>query len=114
MDHSFIGVVLQSLVGPIPLTLAIVVGYGFLLNRIRDHANSRDNVDAIFHVVLGLIMVPLLMELVFLWSFALDLSFAWGACVWCGALAIAHHCASFVTGLRRARSLLAEPRRLAA
>ena len=118
MDHGIIDIVLQGLVGPLPLTLATVATYGLLLKSVRTQTNSLDSADTIFYAAVGLLTIPVLGALVFLWSFALDLSFAWGTFVWCGALAIAHHCANFwanfVTARRDARADLAEPQRAAA
>ena len=119
MDHVIIGVVdlgwrmaLHSLVGPVPLTLAIVAAYGLLIKGVRAQAIGRDTTGAIFHAVFGLLTIPVLILLVFLWSVAIDVSFPSGLFVWSAILASGHGRANFATKWQHGRVDVADSMRV--
>lgn len=86
------GMVVHSLVGPIPLTLAIVGGYGLFLKGVRECATRRDVASTSFHAVIALLTIPLFGVLLFLWSIAIDLSIASSVLAWSAILASGHSC----------------------
>ena len=121
MDQGIIGIVdlgwrtgLHSLVGPVPLTLAILAAYGLLLKGVRAQGIGGDTKGAAFHAGVGLLTIPVLVVLLFLWSVAIDLSLPWTLLVWSAALASAHRCARFATKRQPGGAKLADSLRLAA
>ena len=105
MDQGIIGIVdlgwrtaSHSLVGPVPLTLAILAAYGLLMKGVRAQAIGGDTKGSTFHAVVGLLTIPVLVVLLFLWSVAVDLSLPWTLLVWSAALASGHRCARFAQG----------------
>jgi hypothetical protein len=121
VDQGIIGVVdlgwrmlSHTLVGPAPLTLAILAAYGLLMKGVRAQAIGRDTRSAIFHAVVGLLTIPVLVVLLFLWSVAMDLSVPWSLFVWSATLASGHGCARFATKWQHGRAELADSLRVAA
>ena len=98
MDAVALGwMIAHSLVGALPLTLALVGASALLLNGVRVQATGRDVASATFHAGVGLLTIPVFGVLLFLWSFALDLSFTSSVLAWSAILASGHGCVGFVT-----------------
>ena len=120
MDHGIIGVVdlgwrliVHSLVGPFPLTLAIVAAYGLMIKGVQAQAMG-DATGAIFHGVVGLLAIPVFIVLLFLWGVAIDLSFSSSLFVWSVTLAGGRGYAYFATKWEHGRADLADSLRIAA
>jgi hypothetical protein len=87
----------HSLVGPLPLTLALVGTSALLLNGVRVQGTGRDVASATFHAGVGLLTIPVFGVLLFLWSIALDLSFTSSVLAWSAVLASGHGCVRLAT-----------------
>jgi hypothetical protein len=106
--------VVNSLVGPIPLTLAIVGAYGLLLNGVRAQATGRDEASATFHAVVGVLTIPVFGVLLFLWGIAIDIWFASSVIAWSAILTSGHGCVWLASKWRRERAMPTDSLRLAA
>jgi len=104
----------RSLVGPIPLALAIVGAYGLLLKGVRAQAPGRDAASATFHGVLGVLTIPVFGVLLLLWSIAIDVSLASSVLAWSAILASGHGCVWLASKWRHERAKPTDSMRLAA
>jgi hypothetical protein len=104
----------RSLVGPIPLALAIVGASRLLLNGVRAQAAGRDEASATFHGVLAVLTIPVFGVLLFLWSIAIDVSLASSVLAWSAILASGYGCVRLASKWRHKRAKPTDSLRLAA
>jgi hypothetical protein len=91
-----------GLVGPIPLSLAIVATYGLALKLVRRRNVNQKIATALAYLSVGVIGLPMLGLLVFLCGIPVGLSFGWSLVTWSAILASGTACAEVVTPLLRA------------
>ena len=108
MKQETIGVILllltllvTGLVGPIPLSLAIVGTYGLALKLLRRRKVNQKIATALAYLSVAVIGLPMLGLLVFLWGIPVGLSFGWSLVTWSAILASGTACAEVVTPVLR-------------